>query len=43
VFLLAYWGVASQRLASFARRSLAGVKLTLAVLFLGLAVLTYFT
>ena len=43
VFLLAWWGVASQRLASFARRSLAGVKITLAVLFLGLAVLTYFT
>jgi cytochrome c biogenesis protein CcdA len=43
VFSLAWWGVASQRLASFARRSLAGVKLTLAALFLGLAVLTYFT
>jgi cytochrome c biogenesis protein CcdA len=43
VFLLAYWGVASQRLADFARRSLAAVKLALAVLFLGLAVLTYFT
>ncbi len=43
VFLLAYLGVASQRLAGFARRSLAGVKLALAALFLGLAVLTYFT
>ncbi|OHD24819.1 MAG: hypothetical protein A2064_12810 [Spirochaetes bacterium GWB1_66_5] len=43
VFLLAWLGVASQRLAAFARRSLAGVKLALAVLFLGLAVLTYFT
>ncbi len=43
VFLLAYRGVASQRLAGFARRSLAGVKLALAALFLGLAVLTYFT
>ena len=36
-------GVAFQRLASFARRSLAGVKLALAILFLGLAVPTYFT
>ena len=43
IFLLAYFGVASQRLAGFARRSLAGVKLALAALFLGLAVLTYFT
>jgi len=43
VFLLAYLGVGSQRLAGFARRSLAGVKLALAVLFLGLAVLTFFT
>lgn len=43
IFLLAYFGVASQRLAGFARRSLAGVKLGLAALFLGLAVLTYFT
>jgi cytochrome c biogenesis protein CcdA len=43
VFLLAFLGVASQRLAAFARRSLAGVKLALAVLFLGLAVLTYFS
>jgi len=43
VFLLAYLGVGSQRLAAFARRSLAGVKLALAVLFLGLAVLTFFT
>ncbi len=43
VFLLACLGVASQRLAGFARRSLAGVKLALAALFLGLAVLTYFT
>jgi len=43
VFVLAYLGVGSQRLAGFARRSLAGVKLALAVLFLGLAVLTYFT
>jgi cytochrome c biogenesis protein CcdA len=43
VFLLAWLGVASQRLADFARRSLAGVKLALAMLFLGLAVLTYFT
>ena len=43
VFLLAWLGVASQRLAELARRSLAAVKLALAVLFLGLAVLTYFT
>ncbi len=43
VFLLAWLGVGSQRLAGFARRSLAGVKLALAVLFLGLAALTYFT
>jgi cytochrome c biogenesis protein CcdA len=43
VFLLAWLGVASQRLAGFARRSLAGVKLALAALFLGLAVLTFFT
>jgi cytochrome c biogenesis protein CcdA len=43
VFLLAYLGVGSQRLSAFARRSLAGVKLALAALFLGLAVLTYFT
>ena len=43
VFLLAYLGVGSQRLAGFARRSLAAAQLALAVLFLGLAVLTYFT
>jgi cytochrome c biogenesis protein CcdA len=43
VFALAFWGVASQRLAVFVRRSLGGVKLALAVLFLGLAALTYFT
>ena len=43
VFALAFWGVASQRLASFVRRSLGGVKLALAILFLGLAALTYFT
>jgi cytochrome c biogenesis protein CcdA len=43
VFLLSWRGVTSQRLAGFVRRSLAGVKLALAALFLGLAVLTYFT
>ena len=43
VFALAFWGVASQRLALFVRRSLGGVKLALAILFLGLAALTYFT
>ena len=43
VFLLTYLGVGSQRLAAFARRSLGAAKLALAVLFLGLAVLTYFT
>jgi cytochrome c biogenesis protein CcdA len=43
VFLLAWLGVGSQRLSAFARRSLAGVKLALAALFVGLAVLTYFT
>lgn len=43
VFALAFWGVASQRLAAFVQRSLGTVKIALAVLFLGLAVLTYFT
>jgi cytochrome c biogenesis protein CcdA len=43
VFALAYWGVASKRLASWVQRSLGAVKIALAVLFLGLAALTIFT
>jgi cytochrome c biogenesis protein CcdA len=43
VFALAYWGVASKRLAAWVQRSLGAVKIALAVLFAGLAVLTLLT
>jgi cytochrome c biogenesis protein CcdA len=43
VFALAYWGVASRRLAAWVQRSLGAVKIALAVLFAGLAVLTLLT
>jgi cytochrome c biogenesis protein CcdA len=43
VFALAYWGVASRLLSAWVRRSLGAVKIALAVLFVGLAILTVFT
>jgi cytochrome c biogenesis protein CcdA len=43
VFALAYLGVASRRLAAWVQRSLGAVKIALAVLFVGLAVLTVLT
>jgi cytochrome c biogenesis protein CcdA len=43
VFALSYWGISSQRLSRWIQGSMKPVKLLLAGLFLGLAVLTFLT